>query len=144
MYCIIKCPFCSNIQGGQYPVKKTRCHICSKTLHLDRMPPLGVYEDIKEMQAVLISMKWEGEGSPARSGDDKAKVRKPTIDNRTKSRDRLRRALLSIIEEENSRDKVLQRAISMGFSPEDIEATLDELISKGLVISPTFGVLKKI
>jgi hypothetical protein len=142
VYCIIKCPFCTNVQGGQFPVKKTICKLCSKTINLDKVGTMGTYQDLKEMQAVLISMKWEGEDPIIHNGIH-PNNKMDHFNVSTKGRDALRRSLLKAIEEESSRDVVIQRMVCLGYEIDNIENVIEELMINGLIISPIYGKLKK-
>ena len=124
-------------------MKKTRCHVCSEAISLEKIDPFGTYDDPKEMRAVLISMKWEGDDTPIHEELKTQKKSEGSAIDRTKGRDGLRRTLLSIIEEESSREVVIQRAISLGFRPEDIEDVLEELMANGMILTPRYGSLKR-
>ena len=54
-----------------------------------------------------------------------------------------RKIILKIMEEEKSRDIVVQKAVSYNYKIEDVEKVLEELIANGLVLSPRYGILKR-
>jgi hypothetical protein len=95
------------------------------------------------MQAVLISMKWKGEGKPKFGSHEGKNYSTIVRDRARKGRDDLRRTLLILIDVESSRERVIELAQERGYGIEDIEIVLEELVANGLVIVPIYGVLKK-
>lgn len=142
VYCIVRCPHCSNIQGGRYPIKRTRCQRCSKTINLERIGLTGTYESLKEMRAVLISLKWGNEEPLYHEGAELESKKGAIKGGSPKGRDGLRKILLEIIEEESSRDIIFKRGASKGYEIELIEEVIEELMAHGLIHSPRHGILK--
>ncbi|MGA1820507.1 MAG: hypothetical protein ACMUHU_05805 [Thermoplasmatota archaeon] len=144
MYCIVKCPFCKNLQGGRYPVKVTKCKVCSKRIDLEKTGLIGTYEELKEMQGNLMAMKWKGEDE-----DDLVDViakSEPTAEAKktSKGRDGIRRAILEKLETDHPRDLLVKELASEGNDIELVEIVLEELIENGLVHYPRYALLRKV
>jgi len=144
VYCIVKCPFCKNLQGGQYPVKITKCQVCSKRIDLQRTGLIGTYDDLKEMQGNLMAMKWGGEGENELkevigSTDTKVDIKRPF-----RGRDGIRSSILEKLETDLPREILMDLMISEGNDRGLIEEVLEELIEQGLVHYPKYSLLRKV
>ncbi|MGA1792648.1 MAG: hypothetical protein ACMUHM_01730 [Thermoplasmatota archaeon] len=143
MYCIVKCPFCKNLQGGVYPVKTTRCQVCSKRIDLHRTGLIGVYDDLKEMQGNLMAKKWEGGDE-----EDLIEVVQTTGEpverkKRLHGRDGIRKAILQKLETDLPRNALIEEIVREGHDKDTVEEVLEELIEKGLVHYPRYSLLRK-
>jgi hypothetical protein len=143
VYCISKCPYCKNVKGCKYPIKTTTCNICGKRFNLEKIGVIATFSSLGEMQVALRTINWKGDEEPKidqlvemeggkRNGQNKERIGK----------DHLRTSILKRLEMISSRDRLIDELKSLGFEPGDIEETLEELISKGLVYSPRYGTLK--
>ena len=90
---------------------------------MDKIGNIGTFNYLHEMQAVLMTMKWEGEEPIIHKATQNPKKNGLKIES-VKGRDGLRRLLLSTIGEECSRDIVIQKAVSHGYMIENIEEVL--------------------
>lgn len=143
MYCIVRCPYCRTIQGGLYPVKRTRCQICSRSINLTSIGPVAVFDDHSEMQAVLRVMKLKN------GGDEGIKdvvfdtgIEKTTFPT-GKGRDGLRNRVLMSLHTEMNREELVLELTEEGYDRELIEDVIDELTRSGMIHYPRYDVLKK-
>lgn len=144
MYCIVKCPYCQNLQGAQYPIKNTRCRVCSKTLDLKKIDPLGIFDDRDTMKKNLLSLKWDKE-TPIEEFEES--VKKGAIGQKNPSsgsRDRLRTMILEEAGTNAFTEEIVQIIGERGYSREDVENCMEELKRKGLLYSPRFGKVKRV
>jgi len=144
VYCIVRCPYCKNLQGGQYPVKMTKCQVCSKRISLEKVGLIGVYDDLKEMQGNLMVMKWSGENEDDLKGI--IKVADTPIERKKTSggRDGIRKMILEKLETDLPREVLIKDMVKEGNDMELVENVLDELIEMGLIHYPRYSLLRKV
>jgi len=140
----VKCPFCKNLQGGQYPVRSTKCQVCSKRIDLAKTGLIGTYEDLKEMQGNLMAMKWGGEGENDLKEVITAADANPEMKKPLRGRDGIRKGILEKLETDLPRDVLVEDMVNEGNEKELVEEVLEELIEMGLVHYPRYSLLRKV
>lgn len=145
VYCIVRCPYCKGLQGGQHPVKRVKCRTCSKVIKVDRIGVIATYDNHAEMQISLRKMKWGGLEPP--EANEILPVEQSTSSpnkSGVKGKDHLRRSIIKRLESISERNEMISSLVLEGYDIETIEDAIDELISQGLVYSPKYGSLKKV
>ncbi|MGA1848365.1 MAG: hypothetical protein ACMUHB_03405 [Thermoplasmatota archaeon] len=143
MYCIVRCPKCLYIQGTTYPIKTTRCRRCSKSIDLEKIGPLGIFEDHDSMQRHLIEMKWGREAPVEELKETLENATRPQTGSPQRGRDKLRRSILDRAQDIISVEELVRVLSSEGYEREDIEACVEELIQGGMLYSPRYGLIRK-
>jgi hypothetical protein len=140
----VRCPKCLNIQGSTYPIKTTRCRRCSKNIDLEKIRPIGIYDDHCTMQEHLMQMKWDRKIPLEELRESMEELGRPLTVSSPKGRDRLRRAILDGIEGTVSVEDLVASFLSIGYTREEVESCIEELIRQGLLYSPKLGLISKL
>ncbi len=133
---MIKCPYCKNIQGARYPIKTTRCFLCSKKIDLGKIGPMATFDDRNELRNALMAVKIK-DVDPEELMEISQKVpQEERKINKGKGKDHLRRSILgSSIDHIHLKD-LIEIISEYGYDMDEIHRTIDELVEKGLLYRP--------
>ena len=114
-----------------------------KKIDLEKIGPVGTYDTHNEMQITLRSMKWKGTDDPIVVDIIQTQKITSSIQKDVKGKDTLRRSILDLLDTISLRDQVFKKLVEEGYDSDLIESTIDELITKGLVYSPRYSILRR-
>lgn len=133
VFCILRCRSCGFIQGASYPIRASTCKRCSKKLDIIKNPPIEKFRSLKEMQANLISIKWNDENTPLN------KMLEKDLERRPNNKNTLRETIIEKIGIHGIEKKVLIRELSIhDYEVNDIDLTIIELKLSGIIYSPSY------
>ncbi|MFW3146156.1 MAG: hypothetical protein ACMUIE_05030 [Thermoplasmatota archaeon] len=140
MFCVVKCPWCSKIQGREYPLKSTKCQRCGRAISVSKHPPIHTCGSADEMRAVILAAGWEGE----RELKDILEEVGDNTSGRASTGD-LRDELLDIIDQgEEDENRIYSLLVSRGYTSDVVERAFSDLELKGVIFHPISGKVRAV